>query len=264
VNLRAGPSTKHARKALLPRGTPAALLEVGKSWCRVSARGEQGWVHRDYLCKSPQGLRKLSSIGQGVILGDRVNVRVAPSLGYQIVARASKGSPVAILADTGDWYLVRFANDFEGWVARRLVGAGQGPNPTAAPKLSKPAASGEGASVVDSAFKYMGAPYQRAGESPSGFDCSGFVRFVFSLHGRKLPHGADDQFACGTPVPVSDLQPGDVVFFRNTYRPGISHTGIYIGDNQFIHASSAAGGVVVTPLGKTYYASRYAGARRML
>ena len=114
--------------------------------------------------------------------------------------------------------------------------------------------------ILDS---YLGVPYVWAGRSPSGFDCSGFIYFVFDQLGYGLPRMADGQFEVGIPVSRNALQPGDLVFF-STYEPGPSHVGIYLGNDQFIHASSGAGYVTVTSLGNPYHRDRYIGARRII
>ncbi len=117
--------------------------------------------------------------------------------------------------------------------------------------------------LVAFAKQYLGVPYVWAGRSPAGFDCSGFISYVYDHFGVSLPRMADEQFTAGLTVARRDLQPGDLVFF-STYEPGPSHVGIYIGGGQFIHASSGANEVTVTPLAKDYYAERYLGARRVL
>jgi peptidoglycan endopeptidase LytE len=115
--------------------------------------------------------------------------------------------------------------------------------------------------IISFAKQYLGVPYVWAGQSPSGFDCSGFTYYVFGQFNINLPRIADGQFNAGSKV--SNLQPGDLVFF-STYEPGPSHVGIYIGDNQFIHASSGAGVVTITSLSDSYYKARYLGARRVI
>jgi len=116
--------------------------------------------------------------------------------------------------------------------------------------------------VVSYAYKFMGKPYVWGAEGPSAFDCSGFTLHVYRAFGVNLGHYTGTQFGTGQAVSKSNLLPGDLVFF-NTDSP-IGHVGIYVGGGQFIHASSGGGRVMVSSLSGSYYASRYAGARRVL
>jgi SH3-like domain-containing protein len=262
VHLRVGPGLDQASQGLMPRGTVVKLVQVQPSWCQVAVGAVQGWVSRQYLVVSTDGLCGTEPIAHGWIGGDRVNVRAGPGLNCRVRTRVNTGEPVDILASASGWYLLRFSTALEGWVASWLVKV---PEPLRnLPPPAAPPAAQAGSTVVDSAMRLLGVRYVYSGESPSeGFDCSGFVHYVLEQHGCSLPHSAEDQFQFGFPVAAGSLMPGDVVFFCNTYKPGISHSGIYVGNGQFIHASSAAGGVVVTPLAKEYYAKRFVGARRM-
>jgi cell wall-associated NlpC family hydrolase len=125
------------------------------------------------------------------------------------------------------------------------------PTPTVAPP---PARYG---GVVGIAMRYLGTPYVWGGASPSGFDCSGFVMYVFSQIGVSLPHSSYAQYGYGSAVSSGDLQPGDIVFFD-----GLGHEGIYIGGGQFIH-SPHTGDVVKISSISGWYASTYVGARRL-
>ncbi|WP_461200846.1 C40 family peptidase [Anoxybacillus sp. TBDG-1] len=116
--------------------------------------------------------------------------------------------------------------------------------------------------LVPLAKKYVGVPYQFGGSSEKGFDCSGFTRHVMSGLGVTLARTTAEQYKQGSAVKKEDLRVGDLVFFE-TYKKGPSHAGIYIGDNQFIHASSSKG-IIVTSLDDSYYKKRYIGARRVL
>lgn len=129
--------------------------------------------------------------------------------------------------------------------------------PTTTPTSDKAVA------VVSTAKKYMGTPYLWGGETPgSGFDCSGFTSYVMAQNGITIPRTAATQFASGTQVERANLKLGDLVFFT-TYTSGASHVGIYLGDGNFIHSSSAAGKVTVSNLNtSTYYSSRFLGGRR--
>jgi hypothetical protein len=116
--------------------------------------------------------------------------------------------------------------------------------------------------VVTTALAARGIRYRWGGASRGGFDCSGFTRYLFGrLRGIVLPHSASRQARHGQKVARDDLQPGDLVFFR-TYRRGISHVGVYIGGNRFVHAANRRKDVRVDEL-KGYYARRYVTARRL-
>lgn len=114
--------------------------------------------------------------------------------------------------------------------------------------------------VIMSCRSYMGVPYVWGGEDPSGFDCSGYIQYVFGKHGIDLPRTADIQFNVGKVVKFGDEKPGDLVFFE-TYCPGPSHVGVYLGRDYFIHASSSRG-VTVDRLSSDFFAQRYLGAKR--
>jgi cell wall-associated NlpC family hydrolase len=112
--------------------------------------------------------------------------------------------------------------------------------------------------VVGIAMQYLGVPYVWGGVSPGGFDCSGFVMFVYAQAGVSLPHHAADQYNYGVPVSRDQLEPGDLVFFD-----GLGHVGIYIGNGQFIHAPHSGDVVKISSLDDSWYAATFVGARRI-
>jgi cell wall-associated NlpC family hydrolase len=117
--------------------------------------------------------------------------------------------------------------------------------------------------VILKAKSYYGVPYVWGGTSPSGFDCSGFTHYVMLKNDIIIPRTASTQYNSGYWIPKSQLKRGDLVFFT-TYKSGPSHVGIYIGNNQFIHASSGAGKVTISNLSSPYYTQRYLGAKRVI
>lgn len=117
------------------------------------------------------------------------------------------------------------------------------------------------AALTALATRHVGVRYRWGGSSPSGFDCSGFLYYVFGRNGVALPRTTFSMFKAGVPVPRDQIQTGDVVFFQ-TLRPGPSHAGIYLGDGRFVHSSSGSGRVTITPMEHRYYGPRYLGARR--
>jgi len=134
-------------------------------------------------------------------------------------------------------------------------GVGVTPTETVAPAAAPPSQYG---GVVGIAMQYLGTPYVWGGASPGGFDCSGFVMYVYAQVGVSLPHSTYAMWNAGVPVSYSDLQAGDLVFFS-----GLGHMGIYIGGGNFIH-SPHTGDVVKISAMSGWYSSTYVGARRIL
>jgi cell wall-associated NlpC family hydrolase len=144
--------------------------------------------------------------------------------------------------------------------ARARIAAGRNEfTSTGAPaESSGPLPGARYGGVVGIAMQYLGVPYVWAGASPSGFDCSGFVMYVYAQVGVSLPHNAAMQYGYGTYVPKDQLQPGDLVFFN-----GLGHNGIYIGSGQFIHAPHTGDVVKISSLSDSWYAATWYGAKRL-
>lgn len=146
--------------------------------------------------------------------------------------------------------------------------------PAPPPAEAAPAGSPEGADAVSAeihqrseqvlaiARTLLGVPYRFGGSSPKGFDCSGFVRYVLRQVGIDAPHNALGMYRLVNPIEKDQVHPGDLVFFVNTYMPGISHVGIYVGAGKFIHSPYRGRGVQFESLSNPYYAARYYAAGR--
>jgi peptidoglycan DL-endopeptidase CwlO len=151
--------------------------------------------------------------------------------------------------------------ELERQARARLASA---PSPASAPAAQAEVVAASGSApapthggVVGIAMQYLGVPYVWGGASPSGFDCSGFVMYVYAQVGVSLPHNAAAQYGYGSPVSRSELAAGDIVFFN-----GLGHNGLYIGNGQFIHSPHTGDVVKISSLSDSWYASSYVGARR--
>jgi len=175
------------------------------------------------------------------------------SLGYSVVVDGDFGSGTA--------RAVKAFQESRGLEADGLVGAAtyRALMGRELPEVSR-GGSYVARRIVQTSFQYVGVPYVFGGTTPSGFDCSGFVRYVYANAGIWLPRAADEQFESG--YAVSNLQPGDLVFF-STYTYGASHSGIYLGNGKFISATSSSG-VRIDNLYDGYWGSCYIGARRVI
>jgi cell wall-associated NlpC family hydrolase len=138
-------------------------------------------------------------------------------------------------------------------------------DPDALPYGEILAAPAAGPTIVSIAMSYLGYPYVAGGASPSGFDCSGFTQYVVGMAtGIWISHAVEAQpYSAGAWVDYGNWQPGDLIFFQNTYRAGISHAAIYIGDGQIVHAENEGSGVTIDSIYSDYYAPRYWGAIRI-
>ena len=128
--------------------------------------------------------------------------------------------------------------------------------------LVEPGTAPAPAAVVATALGFRGAPYRNGGSDPSGFDCSGFVQYVFARHGTLLPREVRDQYRAGREIDLDDVQAGDLLFFETVSR-GASHVGLALGGGQFVHAPSSRGIVRIERYTDSYWARRFVGARRL-
>jgi cell wall-associated NlpC family hydrolase len=167
------------------------------------------------------------------------------------IARARGLAPAAIVTAN------RLASADHIFVGQRLIIPARAAPQSAS--VAQPAATND---VVALARQYLGAPYLFGGTTPSGFDCSGFIYWVFTRAGRGIERDIWSQYDSGPHVAREQLQPGDLVFFQNTYMPGLSHNGIYVGNGQFINAVDEDSGVAVSRLTSPYWAERWYGATR--
>lgn len=233
------------------------------------------------------------SFTKGYINEDSVNVRKGPTTDSEIVTTLILNTGVTITAQTDDWYKVTYG-DYTGYIYKPLISEtpkvtnrgnetrqpetdieeetpavdnnqttnNTNSNETVAPSV--PAASSKGEQIVSFAKQYLGYSYVYGGTTPSGFDCSGFIYYVFNSCGYSISRSLTSQANTGTAVSKSELQPGDIVFFDNTSNGSLGHVGIYIGNGQMIHAANSKRGVVTDTINSGYYNTYYYQARRIV
>ena len=264
LKLRAEASTTSACLTLLPKGTSVVVEDDSiAGWYIVNHEGVTGYLSSEYVSFSISGSAKL---GNGKVTGNDVNVRSAASTSASRLGSLNKGDVVAVTGIDNGWYKISF-NGKTGYVrSDYMTITKEALSSRGTEAAAASAASSKGSEIVAYAKQYLGVKYVYAGASSKGFDCSGYTMYVMKHFGYNLPHTATGQMGYGTSVAKSALQPGDLVFFCDPSRSGgkaASHVGIYIGSNQFIHASSGGGKVQIDSLSKAYYAKYYVGARRL-
>ncbi len=292
VRMRNGPGTTYSIAETFNRGTNVLVTGRSGVWMQVAVNNQNGYIHEDYIeLSSPAdtasavlqnaGAEEVSSSANmtlpvvpsapashasqftpqdGYISGNSIRLRSAPSMTADILTELNQGTALRITGREDGWVKV-ICNGREGFVWSEYVVEG-----TYQPKDSVNRAKGAslGKEIAAYALNYLGSPYKWGGNSPAvGFDCSGFVNYVFSQFGYTTSRVANDVTQDGIHVDPKDMQPGDVLCFYsgNGY---VGHVGIYIGDDTFVHAANSSAGVVTTPLSDGYYASRGYEVRRII
>ena len=255
----------------LPQGTMVAVLNNSSSWYKVVANGREGYVSSEYLTGS--GATDFS-LGKGKIVCDTtVNFRSEPNTSSTVQASLRNGTVVDVTGVTKGWYKATY-NGKTGYIHPDYLSfsnvQASSSNKTeessaVAPSnnvVSYTGSSEKRASVLDYAAQFLGTPYVYGGSTPSGFDCSGFTSYVFKNTVGTIPRVAQAQFDATTRVSMEELEPGDLVFFGSS-ASSISHVGIYVGNNQFIH-SPHTGEVVKYDSLTGSYANRFQGGGRVI
>lgn len=255
----------------LADGTQVEILDTLEGWYHISCSGLTGYVSGDYITLnsseeesvSPEeAVVPLSEIPAATsdtetepvyvrVVNGPLNIRTGPGTDYDKASQLATGRIVEVLSQEEDWYQIE-----GGYICADYV---------AQADPSEAAASGKAQEIVDYALQFVGYPYVYGGSSPKGFDCSGFTSYVYKHFGYSLNRSASNQLDNGTPVSMSELQPGDLVIFKKgTTSKRATHVGLYIGNNQFVHASTSKVGVIISKLSDSYYTKGFVGGRRII
>jgi peptidoglycan DL-endopeptidase LytF len=300
VNLRQQASAGSSVLGVLSENTLVISLggpftdKQNNSYFRVDHKGQTGYVSVAYVGAAPKDA--VVSGGGGYMKvtntdGDPIRFRSGPGRSFGQEGLVYEGQVLKALGgavkddDGAKWFRVESSNKV-GYVDGSFLANSDGPSAAPAPAKVAPApakaaptpkplpkapavqaAPSNGAlgdRIVSFAKQYLGWRYVWGGKSPAagGFDCSGFAYWVLTQNGIKAGSSAAADMGIGVPVSSNALQPGDVLIWSNTYMPGPSHVGIYIGGGKFIHAENESSGVTINNLSDSYYASRFTAARR--
>ncbi|AEM78395.1 C40 family peptidase [Thermoanaerobacter wiegelii] len=264
VNVRTQGSLSGSVIARLNGNDTVTVLDKENGWYKIKlSDGREGWVFGEYL-----SVRNSSNVSRGdsekaasvgIVTGSYVNVRSEAGLSGSVVAQLDKNTTVNVLGKQNGWYKIKLSDGREGWIYGEYL----------AVRSSSSISRGEVDrslvdKLIDFAKSFVGTPYVYGGSTPKGFDCSGFVQYVFKNVGINLPRTANEQATAGEYVSYNDLQPGDLVFFKTLGSSSINHSGIYIGNGEFIQSSSGRGKVIISPLNEGYYKEHYVTARRII
>lgn len=254
LNLRSGAGTGTAILTTLPHGTQVEVTGVtAEGWYQVTYQNYQGYVCGTYLDVKEEEAPAQDQVDESVcgrVTDGPLNVRSAPDITGTRIRQLAVGTVVQILGEENGWYQIS-----DGFICGDYVQILDASEVNSADKRAQ---------VVAYAKQFLGCPYVYAGVSPSGFDCSGFTQYVYAHFGIALSHASSAQIYSGTRVSRSELLPGDLVFFSQTAGGPISHVGLYIGNGEFIHASTPATGVMISSMNISVFSNGFVGACRLL
>lgn len=265
VNLRSEANTSSSILAELKNGTAVTVVSTANGWCKVTYSGKTGYIKQDYVSTTGSASNNTSaSTGTAAVVkcSSTVNFRSASSTSSTILGELKNGTAVTVLSTSNGWSKVSYAGKTGYISADYLVTASSGTAISPSNTAASVSISAKRQSVLNYAAQFLGVPYVYGGSTPSGFDCSGFTSYVFKNTVGSIPRVAQAQYDATTRVSRDDLLPGDLVFFGSS-TSSISHVGIYVGSNQFIHAPSTGDVVKYSSLTGSY-ATRYQGAGRVI
>lgn len=263
LNIRSLPSIEANIMSSLPNGSGVAILDQQNEWYQVQLNnGLKGFAHSDYITLVP-------NYPQGKTLENNSDVMEEPSVEGKLIVTLNKNHDIYIKGYDNGWYNIVTKDFKEGWIDSSIVELQVSVVDSANRSNLRTSSLNNIKSVTD---KYLGKPYNYGSAGPNSFDCSGFVYYVLNTHykdylkekGINLPRSSRDQANVGTPVSRNQLQVGDLVFFNNGSSKTINHVGIYIGNNEFVHASSGnTKAVIISSLNANNYNRRYSIAVRL-
>ena len=255
LRLRSTPTAEGEILATASNGTNVVVLEEAEDgWYKVNHNSVEGYMSGEYL---DVATKADTDLGYGKVDtdGSILNMRSGASTSFDSLCSIPSGTVLELEGVYEGWYKVTYAGK-TGYVSSDYITI------TTEPATSSSSALGE--QVVALAEQYLGTPYVLGGNGPSSFDCSGFTKYIYAQFGYSLNRTATDQLQNGVSVSRDELQPGDLVFFKyNTSKP-VSHVGIYIGNGEFIHASTNRYVVQIDQMNTGHYANVYVYARRIL
>lgn len=266
VNFRKGPGTSYSIITSLNKGTKVGYISENNGWAKISYNGNIGYMSTNYLATidsnsggNNSGSNEDSTVkSEKQVTGNRVNFRKGPGTNYSVITSLNKGTKVGYISESNGWAKVNY-NGTIGYMSANYIG-----DVNSNPGAGESGTSQGADSVISLAKQQLGKPYVWGAEGPSSFDCSGFTQYVFkNAAGKNLPRVSKEQSKFGQSVNKSNLQKGDLIFFDTDKDGVVNHVGIYMGNNEFIHASSGGKKVIISQL-NSYYNSVYTNARRVL
>ncbi|OLR60266.1 hypothetical protein BHF70_11980 [Anaerostipes sp. 494a] len=238
LNIRKKASNGGAVVGSYKKGTKITCYGTSGSWTKVKYSGSYRYVSTRYLSSSaPKVTTSITSTYIRYVTASSLNIRKKASNSGAIVGSYKRGSKITCYGTSGSWTKIKYSGSYR-YISTSYLSS-------KVPSTVSSTASITGSSVARYALQFVGNPYVWGGSSlTKGADCSGFTMAVYAHYGYSLPHSSISQRSCGTPVSWANKQAGDLICYNAIN--GVGHVGIYIGNNQVVHAGSKSTGIHVS------------------
>ncbi|HDR7635370.1 TPA: SH3 domain-containing protein [Bacillus mycoides] len=281
LNVRTGPSASHTVLGSVNKGKTVQVVGEVQDWFKINFNGGTGYVSKDFVTKGGSAVSNetqqpttnnnnntttVQTGGSYVVNTGALKVRTGPATYNPVIGGVTNGTVLNVTGAENGWYKINhngrtgyvsadFVKFVKGGVNNVVTGGNQGTN-----QVQKPTAptGGDTSSIAGFARSLNGSPYRPSGTTPAGFDCSGFIHYVLNQTGHK----GERQTVAGywsSKTKTSNPQPGDLVYFQNTYKSGPSHMGVYLGNGQFISAETTSTGVRISSVSNSYWSKHMLG-----
>lgn len=259
VNIRKAPNTNSKIKGKLYRGSAAKIIKTKGKWVKISSGSVTGYIRKDYLAIGAKAEKLADKFGKTVAVvkkgTDTLNVRKKKSTEAGIVTQIGDGDSYVVKNEGSEWVKIKLSGSETGYVSKdyvstkfrfnKAVSIQEEQSSSQSGSASGNSYSSRGAGVAGYALQFIGNPYVWGGSSlTNGADCSGFTMSVYAHFGYGLPHSSASQSGCGRAVSLSELQPGDLVFYR--HGGSIGHVALYIGGGRVVHAQCKRTGITTS------------------
>ncbi|GAB6613272.1 enterotoxin EntFM [Bacillus cereus] len=270
LNVRTGPSTSHTVLGSVNKGKTVQVVGEVQDWFKINFNGGTGYVSKDFVTKGGSAVSNetkqpttnnntttVQTGGSYVVNTGALKVRTGPATYNAVIGGVTNGKVLNVTGAENGWYKINH-NGRTGYVSADFVKFVKGGVNNVTNNVQQPTTGGNTSSIAGFARSLNGSPYRPSGTTPAGFDCSGFIHYVLN----KTGHEGKRQTVAGywsSKTKTSNPQPGDLVYFQNTYKPGPSHMGVYLGNGQFISAETTETGVRISSVSNSYWSKHLLG-----
>lgn len=265
LNVRSGPGTGYDRIGSLKEGSVVTILETSGGWYKITCGSVSGYISGEYVTlnsvsseSSPEQEQEPETTPEpevdeiepqnGLVMTSSLNIRSGPGTSYDRIGSLKVGNVITIVGKSGNWYKIT-TGKLTGYVSAKYV-----------TPMNELESSPVGEAAAALAKSLVGAPYVYGAEGPKSFDCSGLIYYIYEQLGYKLGRTATQQYKNnGEFVAFEDLEPGDLIFIFNPKYDSsggtkpVTHVGIYVGNDQFVHASTSGDCVKYSDLYGSHY-----------